>query len=142
MPKGSNDVRDVLTAVINACEINDTKDVIDALNGLSNNEKDATSKITSDLIIEQVCLEYQISKKTLIHSTARGHINQAKKQVCCLMNQLLNSSTRRTGKVLLCDANTVSRALKYQRELSIKIPEEVLFKETNEKLFNKLNQLK
>ena len=63
MPKGSNDVRNILTAVINACEINDTKDVIDALNGLSNNEKDATSKITSDLIIEQVCLEYQNLKE-------------------------------------------------------------------------------
>jgi len=142
MPKGSNDVRQVLTAVINACEINDTKVVIEALNSLSNNEKDATSKITSDIIINEVCLEYKISRERLIHSIARGHIHQAKKQVCCLMHQLLNSTTRRTGKILLCDANTVSRALKYKRELSPKIPEEVLFKETNEKLFNKLNTLK
>lgn len=142
MPKGSNDVREVLTAVINACQVNDTKDVIEALNSLSNNDKDPLSNITSDMIINEVCFEYKISRKTLIHSIARGHIHQAKMQVCCLMHQLLNSSTRRTGKVLLCDANTVSRALKYKRELSPKIPEEVLFKEINEKLFNKLNTLK
>jgi chromosomal replication initiation ATPase DnaA len=141
MPKGSNDVREILTAVITAYETNDTKEIIGALKSISNKEQEDSIIITHEKIIDEVCIEYKISKQTLMHSNARGHINQARKQTACLIKQILNYSTRKTGKILLCDANTICRAWKYQRELSPKIPEEVIFKQINEKLFNKLNKL-
>lgn len=92
-----------------------------------------------EIALELVCVEFGISKRTLLKSTARGHIQEAKRTAYCLLSINLGLSVRYTAKKIFSISHgVVQQAVTYCRGLNENIKPDREFKERYIKLSQKL----
>lgn len=90
-------------------------------------------------ILTSVCTKFNISRRTLIHSKARGEIQQARSLAYCLLHLDLGLSVRHISfKIFKKYPNSVSVAIKYKRNCDPKIKRERIFLENYEFLQKEL----
>jgi chromosomal replication initiation ATPase DnaA len=90
-------------------------------------------------VILAVCKKFSISKRTLIKSSARGDIQQARQLTYCLLHMDLGLSIRHVAKKVFNKfPNSVAVAIKYHRNCDEKIPSEREFMEKYAALRNEL----
>ena len=90
------------------------------------------------IVLELVSKEYNISKRTLINSTARGDIQVAKKMAQCLLHFSLGLNTRYiAARIFNRWQNSVSKSILYYKGLDLSVP---IDKDFNDK-YNKLEKL-
>ena len=82
-----------------------------------------------DFVLRSVADKFQISRRTLIKSSARGEIQQARQLAYCLLNLNLGLSIRHIAKKVFIKKyhNSVAVAIKYYRNCDTKIPSEKVF---------------
>jgi len=114
------------------------KELNDALVTFFSKKQDNSLEI--NFVLEEVAKEYSISKRTLIHSTARGNTQEAREVAYCLLNLNLGITLRHIGnRIFLKGAhNGVVRALDKFRKLNMEVKQDREFKEMYEKIQQKL----
>lgn len=86
-------------------------------------------------VLNSVCKKYNISRRTLIHSKARGDIQQARSLAYCLLHLDLKLSVRHIAhKIFNKFPNSISVGIKYKKNCDPKIKRERIFLENYEQL--------
>ena len=94
-----------------------------------------------EFVLNSVCKKFTISRRTLIKSSSRGEIQQARALAYCLLNLNLGLSIRHIAtKIFNKWANSVAIAIKYYRNCDTKIPSEKRFLQKYEELQKQLIQ--
>ncbi len=88
-----------------------------------------------EFVLQSVCDEYGISRRTLIKSKARGDHQQARLLTYCLLHHNLGLTIRHIAhKIFGKWPNSVQQAIKYHKNCNPKIPSEKQFLEKYEVL--------
>jgi hypothetical protein len=100
---------------------------------LKKNENDDSK---TELILKLVCIEYNINKKVLLHSTERGEIQEARRMAICLLFFNTNISIRKIAKMVFNrDYHLfIQKAIKRHRSININVKPDRLYKEKYDKL--------
>ncbi len=107
--------------------------IIDLLNKKDNKQKYV------DIALKLVCEEYNISKRILIKSTARGKFQQARIMAYCLLHHELGLTSRYIGKRIFDKwHNSISNGLRYFKTIDTDIKEHKQFDEIYTRLRQKL----
>lgn len=123
--------------------MNDNKEIVTLLKNIQEGLKhytpeelnDALVKVLSekhdkapeiDFILSSVASKYDISRRTLLKSSARGEIQQARTLAYCLLHINLGLSIRHIAQKIFVKKyhNSVAVAIKYYRNCDQKIPSE------------------
>ena len=114
------------------------KELNDALVTIFSKKQDNSLEV--NFVLDEVAKEYSISKRTLIHSKARGNTQEAREVAYCLLNLNLGITLRHIGnRIFLKGAhNGVVRALDKFRKLNMEVKQDREFKERYEKIQQKL----
>lgn len=121
MPEKNNDLDLLLKNIRKGLKIYTAKELNEAIIAALNQKHDKNSEIK--FIKQQVAKEYSISERSLIHSSGRGTIKDARKICCWLLHYDLGLSHRHIAFRIL--------GYKHHNRISLSIRE---FKTLNEKV--------
>jgi len=116
------------------------KELNEALVTFFTNKQDNSLEI--NFILEQVASEYSISKRTLIRSTARGSVQEAREVAYCLLHLNLGLTLRYISlRIFFKNSHTsITRAVEKCRNLSPSSKQDKDFKTIYEKIQKKLTE--
>ncbi len=93
-----------------------------------------------DFVLQTVANEYSISKRTLIHSSARGNVQEAKEQAYCILHLNLGITLRHISKRIFLQRNHqgVSKVIQEFKNKSTEVKWGKSFIPRNEKIQKQL----
>lgn len=95
-----------------------------------------------EYVLQIVSSEYCIKKQQLIHSDARGHIQDAKRMAYCLLHFKVELPVRHISKRIFFNSHqTIFNAIKSFKTLNEKVKTDKEFKERYDKLEKKIAHL-
>ena len=110
------------------------KELNSSLETLLKKNQDDNTKI--EFILKLVCLEYNISKKVLLHSTERGEVQEARRMAICLLFYNTELTIRKIAKTIFNrDYHLfIQKAIKRHTSININVKPDRLYKEKYDKI--------
>lgn len=138
MPDKNNDLDLLMKNLRKGLKIYTTSDLNEAIVFALNQKHDKNSEVK--FIKQQVCQEYSISERTLIYSSRRGSVKDARKICCWLLHYDLGLSQRYISVRILGRKthNRISESIRTFKNLNEKVKSDVELKCKYEAIQKKL----
>jgi chromosomal replication initiation ATPase DnaA len=105
-----------------------------AMDSIDTNQKDKQKQVS--IIINTVCNDFDITRTQLVHSRARGNIQQAKMMAYCLLHYQLGLTIRHIAKKVFNREHhyCVTSAIRHYKNLNLNIKPDKEFNDRYEKI--------
>lgn len=132
-----SDLESLLKNISEGLKVYSVKELNEAIIECLNKKHDKREEV--EFILNMIAGDYLISRRILIHSTARGRIQEARQLSYCLLHFNLGLPIRHIAKRIFSKwHNSVAIAIKQHKNLNVAIKHEREFKEKYDSLQTRL----
>lgn len=131
------DLESLLKNIQEGLKVYSVKELNAAIIECLNKKHDKREEV--EFVLNTIALDYSISRKILIHSTARGRIQEARQLAYCILHFNLGLPMRYIATRIFSKwHNSVAIAIKQYKNLNVSIKHEREFKEKYEAIQKRL----